>query len=233
MSDDDRPFGDPFEREAGPPPGWRERIDDLRSRWSPAQLAAGALLCVGVLVATVAFLRPASAHTPVEQTLPMASASASSASGVTTTTIAAEVVVHAAGAVVAPGLYRLPAGSRVADLIAAAGGLSPDADGDRVNLAAVLADGARVAVPRVGEPAPAVDPSGGAAATASASGPIDLNSATATELDALPGIGPATAKLIVDDRERNGPFHAVDDLLRVRGIGPAKLDQLRALVTVG
>ena len=104
----------------------------------------------------------------------------------------------------------------------------------------MLADGARVAVPRVGAPAPAVDPGGGErrrGPTAPAtrrrpSAPVDLNTATAEQLDTLPGVGPATAAAIVSDREAHGPFRSVNDLGRVRGIGDAKLEQLRDLVTV-
>ena len=161
----------------------------------------------------------------------------SGATGASTTTAAPGIVVHAAGAVSRPGLHRLPQGSRVADLLDAAGGPALDADLDRLNLAAPLADGQRLYVPRRGEASPAVvGPDGGAVsggATAAPSGPLDLNTATAEELDGLPGVGPATAAAIVAHRERNGPFTAVEGLLDVRGIGPAKLEALRDLVSVG
>jgi competence protein ComEA len=126
----------------------------------------------------------------------------------------------------------------VADLLAAAGGAMPDAELDRVNLAAPLVDGGQVWFPRVGEPDPRPVPAGSAPAagtsegSAATSGPIDLNTATADELDTLPGIGPATAAAIIEHRERRGPFRAVDDLLDVPGIGDAKLAQLRDLVRV-
>ncbi|MEY4174789.1 MAG: hypothetical protein RI900_1954, partial [Actinomycetota bacterium] len=97
---------------------------------------------------------------------------------------------------------------------------------DAINLAARLLDGQRVYVPRVGE---AVPPGAGPEAP---SGPLDLNSATEEQLDDLPGVGPATAAAIVAHRDSNGPFGSVDDLGEVRGIGPAKLDALRGLVTV-
>jgi competence protein ComEA len=168
----------------------------------------------------------------------------SSGDGQTSTTATAELVVHAAGAIGRPGLYRLPPGSRVGDLIEAAGGLSADADADRLNLAGVLADGVRVYVPRVGEAMPGA-PVGADAAPGSpgvgsgdTGGPdtptassVDLNTATAEQLDELPGIGPATAAAILDHRQRHGPFGSVDELLDVRGIGPAKLEALRDLVT--
>jgi competence protein ComEA len=152
----------------------------------------------------------------------------------------ADLVLQAAGAVARPGVYELPTGARVGDLVARAGGFTADADVDRVNLAAPLADGVRVWVPRRGEaePPPLIDTggSGGTGGSGSAaSGPaalVDLNRATSDELDALPGVGPATAAAIIDHRQRNGPFRSVDELADVRGIGEAKLAQLRDLVRV-
>jgi competence protein ComEA len=162
------------------------------------------------------------------------------ATAATTPTTAAGIVVHAAGAVRQPGLYRLGRDARVADLLDAAGGPTLETDLDRLNLAAPLADGQRLYVPRKGEVSPpAVGPDGGAtgggagSGAPEATGPLDLNTATAEQLDTLPGVGPATAAAIVSHRERNGPFATVDGLLDVRGIGPAKLEALRDLVTVG
>jgi competence protein ComEA len=161
------------------------------------------------------------------------------------------VTVHAAGQVVAPGVYSLPAGARVADLITAAGGLGPGADANSLNLAARVVDGTRVYVPRTGEQVPAgAGPEGsgsGAGADGSAaggaggagppgagtSGPVNLNSATAAQLDSLPGVGPATAAAILTYRTRHGRFKSVTELLEVPGIGPAKLEALRPHVTVG
>lgn len=145
--------------------------------------------------------------------------------------------VHVAGAVAAPGVYQLPAGSRVGTAVDAAGGSLPDGDLDALNLAAQLADGERIYVPVVGEVDPSTLPSGGAGVTtpgdpAVAHGPVDLNAASVAELEALPGVGPATAAAIVDDRTRNGPFLSVDDLDRVPGIGPSRLEALRDAVTV-
>jgi competence protein ComEA len=151
-----------------------------------------------------------------------------------------QVVVHVAGAVTSPGVVRLSAGSRVVDAVTAAGGLRADADPDRVNLAAPLTDGQRVVVPVLGQPAPAevggagVGSAGSGAADGGAvTGPVDLNTATAEQLDTLPGVGPSTAAAIIEHRESSGPFRSVDALLDVRGIGEAKLDALRDLVTVG
>ena len=138
------------------------------------------------------------------------------------------LVVDVAGAVRQPGLYRLAKGSRIADAVAKAGGTTEKAAVDGVNLAAPLADGEQVVVPsRV--------PGGGAAAGSSgsasaSSGPVSLSTATAEQLDALPGIGPVTAQKIVDYRTAHGAFQSVDELDAISGIGPAKLDQLRGLV---
>jgi competence protein ComEA len=212
-------------------PSWRQRLDLLASGElpGPLRLAGAAGLVVAVVVAGWLLLR--SPTPPVESSIPRVGAAAGS-----TTTIpggppgaagsTGQVVVDASGAVVRPGLYRLPAGSRVADLLAAAGGPASGADVDRVNLAAPLSDGTNILIPRVGDQAPAQ------AGSPAASGPLDLNTATAEELDGLPGVGPATAKAIVDARSKAGRFKSVDDLLDVRGIGPAKLDAIRDLVKV-
>jgi competence protein ComEA len=149
------------------------------------------------------------------------------------------MLVHAAGALRAPGLYRVPSGARVGDLVHAAGGPTPDADLDRLNLAHPLVDGMRVYVPRMGEdPPPAalveVPPGGDASLPEGAPPPlIDLNIATGPELETLPGVGPATAAAILEHRAVHGPFRQVDELIAVRGIGEAKLAAVRDLVTVG
>ncbi|MFT4052387.1 MAG: ComEA family DNA-binding protein [Microbacterium sp.] len=135
--------------------------------------------------------------------------------------------VHVYGAVVAPGLYRLDEGARVMDVIAAAGGLTPDADDTAVNLARRLTDGEQLRIPVAGEAsAPATD------AGAASDGRVNLNTADATALDTLPGIGPAIAERIIQWREDNGAFTSVDDLLSVSGIGEKTLAALRDLVTV-
>ncbi len=139
------------------------------------------------------------------------------------------VVVSVVGLVVRPGLVTLPEGARVADAIAAAGGLLPEADPASVNLAAVVADGQQVAV---GVPGAATaggpTPSGGSGSA----GPLDVNAATVTDLDALPGIGPVLAQRIVDHREANGRFTSVEQLDDVPGIGPAIYAELADLVRV-
>jgi competence protein ComEA len=163
---------------------------------------------------------------PVEATLPLVEVTAPA----TTTTTTGPVVVHVAGAVVAPGVHELPPGARVIDAVEASGGLTPDADPGAVNLAAALVDGSQVYVPRIGE-VPPPQPAGPGGDEAAA-GPIDVNTADAALLETLPGVGPATATAIIDHRERHGPFTSVDGLLDVRGIGEAKLAALRDLVRV-
>lgn len=138
----------------------------------------------------------------------------------------AEVVVHVTGLVVRPGLVRLPAGSRVADAIAEAGGVTQRRAAESVNLARVLADGEQVVVSLT--PGPSGSPPVGAAAPTV----LDLNAATAESLDGLPGIGPVIAARIVAWRAMNGPFRTVDELGEVSGIGDAILTQLRPLVRV-
>lgn len=139
------------------------------------------------------------------------------------------LVVDVAGAVRVPGLYRLPQNSRVADAVAKAGGATGKAAVESVNLAAPLADGEQVVVPTRTAAGGAVAPAGGSSPTAT-SGPVSLSTATAEQLDELPGIGPVTAQKIVDYRTQHGAFHSVDELDAISGIGPARLDQLRGLV---
>jgi competence protein ComEA len=199
----------------------RLRAHGVERRWGAALLA-----CLAV-AAGVAWLR-AGTHAAAS---PAAGASPPSAlsSGRPSATTSA-VVVDVVGAVRHPGVVRLAGGTRVADAIAAAGGARADADIEQLNLAARLVDGERIAVPRHGETMPASGAPNGS--TPDANAPVDLNTATAEELDGLPGVGPATADAIVRDRAAHGAFHSVDDLARVRGIGPAKLAQLRDRVTV-
>lgn len=148
------------------------------------------------------------------------------------------VVVHVAGAVEAPGIYELPAGQRVAEAIAAAGGASDGADLDRLNLAAPIRDGSQVRVPTRDESdatatVTTIGPVGGGADPGDIDAAVDLNRAGRQALESLPGIGPATAAAIVDWRESNGGFRTVDELLAVPGIGPAKFAVLADLVSVG
>ena len=172
------------------------------------------------------------------------------------TTEPTRIAVHVVGAVNEPGVYHLESGARADDALRAAGGANANADLRRVNLAAAVYDGAQLYIPRVGERMPVDLPTstagggpnsvagnanaaGNSATAASGSATtstlpliIDLNLATAVDLDRLPGVGPSTAKAIIDHRTRNGPFASVDDLLKVKGIGPAKLAEIRPWVRV-
>ena len=235
-----------------PPAGWADRVAELRGRLGlDVRLAAWVVVAVVAAGAAAWLLRPA--PTPFEETLPTAATEAAvagsgpvaapaGAEGSTTSALPTELVVHAAGAVVGPGVYRLDPAARVDDLVRAAGGLAPDADAARINLAAPLADGARVYVPRVGEDAPpevaapdgAAVPAGpGDAPTGAGEGAalVDINTADEAGLDELPGVGPAIAGAILAYRTEHGGFSSVDELLEVRGIGEAKLAEIRPLVT--
>ena len=232
-----------------PPLTWHDRLNELtgrlrnmESRHAPigVLVAAGAGLVAfaGLAVwAGLSLLRPAQAAPP-ELALPRASTMVAAAA--TSTASSHVLVVQAAGAVNGPGLYRLPDGARVDDLVRAAGGFAADADPDRVNLAAPIEDGTRVYIPHRGEGQPPEPVVGGGAAPASSSGasassnsaPVNLNTATQAQFEGLPGIGPALAKAMVDYRSAHGRFGSIDQLLEVRGIGPSKLDVLRPLLTL-
>lgn len=161
-----------------------------------------------------------------------------------TPTPSAEWVVYLTGAVRRPGVYTVPSGSRLVAVVDKAGGMTPDADAEGVNLAQAVADGSHLHVPRRGDGerlAALLAPgrSSGDGAVGKIRDPelagkalLNLNTASAAELETLPGIGPKGAQAILEDRNRHGPFMSVEDLLRVKGIGPKKLDTLRPLVTV-
>lgn len=221
-----------------------ERLREWVEWFGPARLLGAVASALAVCAGAVWLLRPAAP--PVEAGLPFAGAtSVASTVPVDATELVpapvsapadAPLVVHVAGAVALPGVYTVGAGSRVIDALGAAGGPAADARVDALNLAATLRDGDRVYVPRVDEvdavPAgitPAAAAGDGGAVPA---GPVNLNTATVDELDLLPGVGPATAAAVVAYRTANGPFASVEMLAEVRGIGPAKLEAIRALVTI-
>lgn len=221
-----------------PPLTWRERLDDLVARLpSSGRLVAAVVAVVVVILVGWRLLAPPAP--PPEMAIPFADTSAPAASSGSAAPGAAatgaeaggEIVVHVVGAVAAPGVQHLPAGSRVADAVEAAGGASPDADLSRINLAAVATDGQQVYVLRQGEQQPR-PPAGGTGDPAGGEGPVNVNTATASQLEELPGVGPATAEAIIAHRDQHGPFGSVDDLIDVRGIGEAKLEQIRERATV-
>jgi competence protein ComEA len=215
----------------------RERVAGLLAELglSPRTAVVAFAACVVGLLGWLWLRSPAPPAAEADVPLtPTATSAPPGAPGSTAGPPAGEVVLaHAAGAVQRPGLYELPPGARVADLIDAAGGATRRADLDQVNLAAPLADGTQVLVPRRGEVV-AAPPTGATGATGEGqpAAPVDLNTATTVELETLPGIGPATAAAILEYRDANGPFASVDALIDVPGIGEAKLAALADLVTV-
>ncbi len=239
------------ERPLPPPPTLRELAEVLARRWRlrhPSLDAGRLVLMVAALVGVGGMAWAVwSPHGASKDAAPVhvvgSSTSSTRPSTVApTTTTPAELVVDVAGAVRHPGPVRVAGDARVADALAAAGGTGADADLERVDRAAPLRDGQRVYVPRVGQRSiPDVVGVTGGEGTSSApatgggetsSGPVNVNTADAQQLTALPGVGPATAQAILDYRTSNGPFTSVDQLLEVRGIGPAKMATLRPHVTV-
>jgi competence protein ComEA len=189
---------------------------------STRRLAAVALFAA---VALVVGLRHVGGHGGAAPPLvvapvrPKAAAAASAAP--------ATVVVDVEGAVRRPGLVRLPNASRVADAVARAGGMTAKASRAGVNLAAPVSDGQQVLVPGAG----AAGAAASAAGSGASAGPVSLSSATAEQLDTLPGIGPVTAQKIVDYRTQHGAFRSVAELDAIPGIGPARIAELQGLVT--
>lgn len=151
---------------------------------------------------------------------------------------AAEVYVDVDGAVVRPGVYRLKDGARVSQAIDAAGGLTAEADVTELNRASKITDGQKIYVPTVGEQQAAAAVGGAESSTAttpgagSSSGLVNINTASAAELQTLSGIGPSMAQSIIDERTNNGAFASVDDLMRVSGIGEKKLAKIKDCICV-
>ena len=150
---------------------------------------------------------------------------------------AAEVYVDVDGAVVRPGVYRLKDGARVSQAIDAAGGLTAEADVTGLNRASKITDGQKIYVPTVGEQQAAAavggaDSAAVASGAGSSSGLVNINTASAAELQTLSGIGPSMAQSIIDERTQNGAFVSVDDLMRVSGIGEKKLAKIKDCICV-
>lgn len=142
------------------------------------------------------------------------------------------VVVHIAGSVNRPGLYKLKYGSRVADAIEKAGGAKQEASLDNINLAAKVKDGTQITVHSVNELNSELPGNSVSNNSNKAGGLININSAGAAELDQLPGIGPSYAERIIEYREKNGYFSSVEELDKVKGIGPKTIEELKTLVTI-
>jgi len=193
---------------------------------------------------------------PPEASIPFATTTLASPQGllpgdvIDSPDVSLQITVYVSGEVVKPGVYVLLATARVIDALLVAGGATNQADLVVVNLAAPLVDAAQVFFPRKGSTPHATLPrphagvnlpiagssgsgsTGAGGGATSAAGIVDINGATLSDLDALPGVGPSTAQAIIDYRVANGPFATVDDLLNVRGIGPSKLAAMRARVRV-
>ena len=245
-----RTFDDPLDE---PTADGRSGRADRWARWfqpTPAEVVGLAVLLLGAVVASTlwwwqAVQRPEADAAPaagpgavvapdgeVDGPAPGAEsqpASGDRAAGTQPAEPPADVTVHVSGAVGTPGLVTLRAGSRTGDAVDVAGGLLPEADPARINLARELVDGDHVHVPREGEPPqPIPDPS----PDGDRADPLDLNTASEAALQELPGVGPARATAIVDHRREHGPFTVPGDLRDVAGIGEATFQRLAPLVTV-
>lgn len=211
------------------------RVADLAERVARlrADPRAGALVLLLVALGAGAFwFRTASAASPSRRAATATTLARVAPTSTTPPTTAGTVVVHVAGAVQHPGVVSLPAGSRVVDAVTAAGGAVEGADLDRLNLAARIADGERVLVARVGDPPSAAPVPEAPAGDGTSDAPIDLNTATADELEGLPGIGPTLAAAIIEERDRRGGFTDVGQLRQVPGIGDRRFAQVRDRVRV-
>jgi competence protein ComEA len=202
------------------------------ARWEPGQPGALVLSFVAALAAVIAAVgvwreRPVPEAVPV---LPLATPSAAKVSSALPPGPAPEVVVSVMGRVPHPGLIHLPDGTRVADALAASGGVLPGTDLMGLNVARRLSDGEQLLVGVAPPPDPPVTNS--VSGTAGTSQVVNLNTATLEQLDALPGVGTVTAKRILDWRVAHGRFISVDQLRQISGIGQARLAQLKHLVRV-
>jgi len=177
-----------------------------------------------IVLAGVLFLRsPRSDETPIEIHAP---------SAVPTATVA-PIRVHVSGAVHAPGVYSLPAGSRVQEALEAAGGVAEEADLDRINLAGWANDGQKIHVPAHGESSSPAESQAGSSASGSAwAENVNINTASAEELDSLPGIGPAYAERIIRYRQEQGPFESIDQIMEVRGIGQVCFEDIKDRICI-
>ena len=221
----------------------------IDKRWL-AVGAAAAALTIGVLLprpATAPHQMAIAEATVPPQLIARATSESTANAGGQAAPSPGEIAVYVCGAVKTPGVYSFAAGERVVDAVKRAGGASPDADMEQINLAEALTDAMKVTVPRKGQVLAVVsselsDPGppsgrhrrhshGGSSRHKLATGQsLDVNTASAEELVQLPGVGPSLAQRIVDYRQQNGPFQTVDDLQNVPGIGPSKFERLAPFV---
>lgn len=203
--------------------------------FDPGRRGVRALAVVAAVVVLVAGVWAWRSRPHAEPVLPVAATAAPNEPGPSpagSSGAAGQLVVAVAGKVRRPGLVRLPAGARVADAIQAAGGALPGVDVALLNPARKLTDGELVLVGVAAPAGPAAQPGQPAAGPGAPGGPVNLNTATLAQLDALPGVGPVLAQRILDHREQHGGFRSVSDLRQVEGIGDARYEQLKDLVTV-
>lgn len=194
---------------------------------APAKIGAAAL--VVLVVAGVGWAAFSTMRAPAFE-VHAGEAIAPSSSEPEAVEVKAQVYVYVTGAVANPGVYSLDEGLRVCDAVEAAGGLTEDADASTVNLARVLSDGEHIALPTKAEVETAL--AQGSAGGAAASSLVNINTADASALETLSGVGSATAQAIISDREQNGPFSTIEDLMRVDGIGEKKFAKLKDSICV-
>lgn len=219
------------ERVVGPLEALRSRATLAMDNLAYLRWRLGGILALVVIAGLVFFVSKQGTYVPSPEAVAAARASTSSTVAPSPSTTVADFVVDVGGAVHHPGVYTLTPSARVTDAIEAAGGTTPEADLEQLNLAERVADGQRIYVAKIGQTPPtasasATSPSG------SATGPVNINTANAAQLDALPGVGPSTAQAIIAYRSEHGPFASVDELASVKGIGPSKLAQLKDAVRV-
>lgn len=206
--------------------GVRRAINRLMPS-APAKIGAVALVVLvvaGVGWAAFSSMRPPAFEVHADEAV------APSSSEPEAVEVKAQVYVYVTGAVANPGVYSLDEGLRVCDAVEAAGGLTEDADASTVNLARVLSDGEHIALPTKAEVETAL--AQGSAGGAAASSLVNINTADASALETLSGVGSATAQAIISDREQNGPFSTIEDLMRVDGIGEKKFAKLKDSICV-
>ena len=246
----EQPFGDPpsvatdaeMDRQSASVRGLVSRLPGPGA-FDPGRRGVRALAAVAAVVVVVAAVWAWRSRPSAEPVQPVAAPAEAPVSAATEAVPGVpapagspgQVVVALAGKVRRPGLVRLPAGARVADAIEAAGGALPGVDVALLNPARKVTDGELILVGVTappGQAGPATAGGGAPGGSAAPAGPVNLNTATLAQLDALPGVGPVLAQRILDHRDRNGGFRSVSDLRQVDGIGDARYEQLKELVTV-
>jgi competence protein ComEA len=230
-------WGEPRKNHAVPPrPHVATGIEALRDRFdewrADTRLGVIAMVVVAVIAGVVWYRVGVSGGNETSRLARSETPTTTAQSTAPPGTETDAVVVHVAGAVTQPGVVELPMGARVIDAIEAAGGGLLNADFNQLNLAARLADGQRVLVPKLGEALPPDPAVGGSVSGGAEGGLLNLNTATTAQLEELPGIGPALATAILDERDRRGGFQSVNELREVRGIGEKRFADLRDHVTV-